>query len=330
MRNRYRYLAPVRILLCFCCTLLLASCKKDLLQWSSTPQQLDSKTTDRLNDILVLSDSVVLVAGGERFTSTTLLRSDDGGATWLVQSIPQVDKGMYALAATPDGAVLAAGFGVRGLKSVDSGRTWSEVRYVREVSFTGLAFEPSGRGWLVGGISFRDGYRLSINADGVGPAADSFGYQLNKVAIGADGTVYAAGYGVLQTLHPGSSEWMFGNAVGDNFSGLFAASWGDAYACGTSGSIMRSGDGDNTWQRLRDAGGFDQPAYALHDLLFTDAQHGYCVGDEGVVIHTEDGGVHWMEFSRFTSAHLRSIAALPSGDLLVCGDGGALWRLAAR
>lgn len=302
-------------------------CRKDRLAYMQAPVQLESGTTDQLNDILILTDSVVLVAGGERFTSTTMLRSTDGGITWRAHSIPQIGKGMYALTATPIGAVLAAGYGVRGLKSADSGRTWHEVQYAREAPFTGMAFDTAGRGWLVGGVSFKDGFRLRINADGIGPPADSLGYQLNKVVTGADGTVYAAGYGVLQALRPGNSEWMFGDAEGDNFSGLFAARWGDAYACGTSGSIMHSSDGGTTWQRLRNAGGFDQPAYALHDIAFVDEQHGYCVGENGLVIHTDDAGAHWMEFERFTTAHLRSIASLPGGDLLVCGDGGTLWRL---
>ena len=33
----------------------------------------------------------------------------------------------------------------------------------------------------------------------------------------------------------------------------------------------------------------------LNDLCFVDAQHGWAVGDRGVVWHTDDGGTHWQQ-----------------------------------
>ena len=320
----------MRCTACILILLLAFSCKKDRLQWPAPPEQLASGTTDRLNDILVLSESVLLVAGGERFTSTTMLHSTDGGTTWNVQAFPQIGKGMYALAAATGGSVLAAGFEAKGLKTSDSGRTWEVISFPRSEPYTGVAFESNGRGWLVGGISFKQGARQQIDASGAGPSADSVAYQLNDVVVTAEGAVFIAGYGIVLRLASGSTSWETMDVQGDNFTALFAASWGDLYACGSEGSIVVSEDSGINWKKLRAQQALGGPHYHLHDLLFTDAQHGYCVGENGIVICTDDGGEHWAEYATFTSAHLRSIAALPGGDLLVCGDGGALWRLKVR
>ena len=67
--------------------------------------------------------------------------------------------------------------------------------------------------------------------------------------------------------------------------------------------------------------------YFLQDILFVNDQEGYAVGEGGLVIYTPDGGNHWEEFDRFTSATLLAITACPNGDLLVCGDGGVVYRL---
>ena len=35
----------------------------------------------------------------------------------------------------------------------------------------------------------------------------------------------------------------------------------------------------------------------LCDVWFVDPQHGWAVGDHGVILHTDDGGLHWTSRS---------------------------------
>ncbi len=92
-------------------------------------------------------------------------------------------------------------------------------------------------------------------------------------------------------------------------------------------SICVTHNGGRDWETLRNGADLTHAKYRLRDLVFTDAVHGYAVGEEGKVIYTDDGGHHWSELESFTEENLHGIARCPDGALIVCGEGGALWRI---
>lgn len=83
----------------------------------------------------------------------------------------------------------------------------------------------------------------------------------------------------------------------------------------------------------------------LADVTFADAQHGWAVGDRGVIFHTSDGGRQWTLQASGTQSRLASVFFLDdkigwaaggltqphigatSGVLLHTRDGGAHWTL---
>jgi photosystem II stability/assembly factor-like uncharacterized protein len=99
------------------------------------------------------------------------------------------------------------------------------------------------------------------------------------------------------------------------------------FVSGLSGYIIKTSNGGKTWKRLRNGGNLTLPKYQLWDLLFLNEQKGYAVGEKGLVIYTDDGGEHWMEFDKFTTDNLRFISLCPDGKLLVGGENGSLFRL---
>jgi photosystem II stability/assembly factor-like uncharacterized protein len=82
----------------------------------------------------------------------------------------------------------------------------------------------------------------------------------------------------------------------------------------------------------------------LCDVAFVDPQHGWAVGDHGVILHTKDGGQHWSSQESGVTCTLNSVCfvdarvgfaaggmAWPylhdtSGVLLATRDGGATWQ----
>ena len=63
-------------------------------------------------------------------------------------------------------------------------------------------------------------------------------------------------------------------------------------------------------------------------LAFANAEVGWAVGGSGFVLQTQDGGVHWTQQHGplEVAPDLYDILATPSGALLACGTGGALFR----
>ena len=82
----------------------------------------------------------------------------------------------------------------------------------------------------------------------------------------------------------------------------------------------------------------------LCDVCFVDPQHGWAVGDLGVILHTDDGGQHWLPQASGVACTLTSVSFVDarngwaaggmahaylhdsSGVVLVTRDGGLNWQ----
>ena len=86
----------------------------------------------------------------------------------------------------------------------------------------------------------------------------------------------------------------------------------------------------------------------LNDVCFVDAQHGWAVGEQGVIWHTDDAGTHWQSQDSGVTCPLRTVwfaseqigwagggSAQPythasTGVLLTTRDGGQTWTPAPK
>lgn len=79
-------------------------------------------------------------------------------------------------------------------------------------------------------------------------------------------------------------------------------------------------------QRFQDEG----PDKPFLDVWFEDAQRGYVVGAFNLILHTEDGGAHWLPWLDRTdnarALHLYSIRPA-GGQLLIVGEQGLVLKL---
>lgn len=304
-----------------------SSCKKDLLHWQKQ-QKLDSHTDHRFNRILFLNDQTGFVVGGTRFGYADILVTHDGGYNWDYMTFPDAGKELFDLTIAPLSRTLyACGFDGKILFSEDSGSTWQFRQLGSWKPYKSIAFTTPTNGIVVGGVSFDIGCKGSINNEGNLNHDDSLGYELNQIRMVDQQTGYMCGYGVMLKTTNGGGNWAFQNVNTDNFTAMDVHDANHIWMCGYGGSIYKTVNGGNNWERLRNGNDLTKPSYHLYDVLFTDDVHGYAVGEKGLVIYTDDGGQHWMEFDRFTSDHLHSICKCPNGDLLVAGENGALYRL---
>lgn len=316
----------MRILLLFFILIVFAGCKKDLLHWQQAAP-LSSGTSHRLNDILFVNDSDGYICGGDRFAIGDLLITHDGGHTWTLHNFPEYDKEMIGLARSYSGTVYTIGYEGKLLFSRDGFATYTFKQMGEYKEMKALACRHDGHLIYIGGISFDVGYTAIRDSAGEGSGVDILKYELNKIRILPSGTGFLAGYGVMLKTTDEGNAWTIQNVHNDNFTGMDVHNEDTVYTCGTGGSIFSTCDGGANWQRLRNGDALSMPRYRLQDVLMLDAQHGYCVGDEGVVIYTDDAGQHWSELDRFTSENLYRIVKLPDGNLLTCGSGGVLYRL---
>lgn len=312
--------------LSFLCLLIcFSACKKDLIRPRSITR-IDSHTTNRLNKILFVHDTLGFCVGGARFDEADVLTTHDGGSTWSLYISPDARKELFGITQSPSGAIYAIGFEGNLLRSYNGGITWKFEQLRAEV-YKAIAFSDAAHAQCVGGISFERGDALQIDSAGRFSSHDSLGYELNDIVLLPGGGGYRCGYGAMQYTTDGGSSWQWSTLNRDNYKAIEVRDALTAFTCGGEGSICVTHNGGKDWEMLRNGNDLSRPKYRLEDLIFISDDQGYAVGEEGVVIYTDDGGRHWSELEHFTDANLHGIARCPNGDLMICGAGGELWRM---
>jgi len=312
------------------CLLVFASCRKDQLSWQSATQ-LESHTGHQLNRLFFVNDTLCFAVGGVRYANATILRSADGGATWQYTDVPEAGKILNDICMGPGQKLYACGIDGKMLVSEDLGQTWMMHQMPEWLSFKTLAFPSGDSGIIMGGISFYEGRVARFDGMGQGNWSDSLPYEINTLRFANSYTGYAAGYGVLLKTNDGGHSWrQLEGITSDNFTNLHLLHEKMIWVCGYEGSIFKTTDGGESWQCLRNGNDVSRKKYHLYDIAMLNEYQGYCVGEKGLVLYTDDGGQHWMEIKPFTKVNLRSLVLSPQGDLLICGEGGALWRVRSK
>lgn len=247
---------------------------------------------------LTFATTQVAYAVGE---DDTLLRSDDGGASWRQTSL-QLPPGTEALSLT---TIACAG---------------AETCLIGTAPPRASASGPT--------LLTRDGGRSASFADTIpGATAASYTSSSNAVTVGWQGaTAVSVDAGASFTENPFRSPEVsvsYEEAAAHLRPGR---STGEAYLPGEKGLIAATHDGGQTWKPLK----LPTPATVV-DIAFPSPETGYALLKGGKVFATADGGLRW----RSCGAAARSAGTLLAADagvVLVTGEHGSrpgedgIWR----
>ncbi|MBC7554558.1 MAG: hypothetical protein H7257_11320 [Taibaiella sp.] len=299
-------------------------CKKDVLHLQRVVKVDSYSDTDRLNKVFFMDSLNGFITGGHRFLHSFILTTRNGGNTWLPTAHPATQKGIYDINASPAGTLFNCGFDGKLLLSTDTGRSW---RFFQNDYFpyTGIAFTDPTHAIMVGGVSFDEGRIMWTDTTGAMLRRQDFRYQLNKIQM-AGRTGYICGFGAVLYTSNGGENWTLQDVHGDNFTAMDIHG-AEIWLCGNAGSVFHTTNGGSNWQRLRNGDDLTLPRYRLTDMKFRGSQNGWATTEDGLLLHSDDGGHHWMEYDRFTHAALRSLAFAPAGGLIAVGDNGEVYRI---
>lgn len=259
----------------------------------------------------------------------TLLRSDDGGATWTGIATGLTADLRLVRAVGAETVVAGAGCALR--RSDDGGR-----------SFRRLPWTASEQPCPSAIASFhfpsrRTGYLVATDGSVLRTADEGRSWSRRTPLPGS------------RAAAPGSSllpRDVFFTSAGTGFAatGPAAAAGGAPAGAGApaggapAGRIFRTTDGGESWSAVA-----SQPQ-GLNGLHFPTDEAGYAAGDGSVLLRTSDGGATWTR-ARVEAAGASEpvaltavrcagvarclIAAEPSGRLFRTGDGGASFAAVA-
>lgn len=300
----------------------ITACRKEKAFFEKVIR-IESNTSARLNRIQFVDGNTAFIAGGERFYSAQMLISDNAGASWKLDSMPEAGKGMYGLAYSPAGIIYMSGYDGKLIYSADKGQSWQFKQLPNWTFHVGIACPTADKLILIG----YEGNVVTLDTSYNITDTKHYDANLNDICMVTDKTGYIAAYGGVLKTTDGGDTWNFQSAVNDNFTAVYCLTENELWLCGYQGTIYHSSDGGANWHKLRNGNALVQKRYRFLDIIFRDTQSGWAVGEDGLVVYTKDGGNTWAEYRQFTKSALRSITFAPDGNLMTVGDDGSIYKL---
>ena len=254
--------------------------------------------------------------------STVPATAQEGIAPEPAAKAGLAEKSLLLDASAANGSLVVVGERGHILTSTDKGSSWQQASVPTRAALTGVHFNDSDLGWVVGHDSV-----ILRTADGgasweivnwapeeENPLLDVwFSDADNGFAVGAYGSFYRTADGGMTWSFEPISEWDF------HLHHIARSAAGRLYLAAEAGMIYRSDDGGATWAEL--------PSPYEGSFFGTLPLEGDTVlifGLQGHLFRSEDAGENWAPVETGTTAMLTDGIRLADGRIAVSGLGGTM------
>jgi photosystem II stability/assembly factor-like uncharacterized protein len=247
-----------------------------------------------------------------------ILRTTNGGTTWLESSIPSGNS-MNDLAIISANKIIAVGVNGTVVTSVNGGVTLSTQQMTSTNDLMAISFPTATTGYIAGisGTLYKTtngGTAWNVlNSSTTGDIMDlhfldnNIGYFLTSL-------------GSLKKTINGGTTWTDINITGFFLTPFKSMWWIDqdtGMVVNSSGILGRTTDGGQTWNTI--------PSFCsgqTYDLVFNDNFHGYAVGHFNFstcdISYTENAGQSWSPINLPFKYEIYGIHAFDSSNFYVC------------
>jgi photosystem II stability/assembly factor-like uncharacterized protein len=229
-------------------------------------------------------------------TPDTILKTIDGGLTWINGGKPTLTNGTDFFPGTlhyfnSNNAVAFASYGANPIVTTNAATTWSTVTHASNTSWiyrmafvknSLIGFANGGGGEVLktinGGLNW-----ISVQS---GLRSSQFGVHFsdnqNGISCGNNGSIYKTSNGgnTFSSLNSGVTTRLTGIQKIKNTTTI--------YSSGFAGVVLKSTNDGTTWTSLPTGITSD-----LHGLHFANKDTGIAIGKSGVIIKTLNGGATW-------------------------------------
>lgn len=309
-------------LLAFC-----ISCSKNNLQ---VPIEIyQEKINANLCDIVFINDSLGFISGGNTYSESLILKTENAGNTWTKIDLAHNDnqKILFAIDAKKNGNIIAAGYGGVIFMSSDFGNSWTQVQEPLWKEWLDVKFINDSTAILCGRENLNKGRitYANLNKQFITQSIDSFPAALQSVQI-VENTIYTTAYGAVYTSAD-KKNWDALYAQGDYFSDAFWYNKNKGIVIGWQGSILKTNNAGRQWQHVRLANTLFQKRMRMHAITKTNKNFLVIAGDSGLILVSKDEGASWQKMETNTTCNLQGICALNENTIIAVGDQGCIVKI---
>lgn len=254
---------------------------------------VNANTDILLRGVSFITASTGIAVGGN-FSSSVILRTTDSGLSWDSLHNPTTNA-LRSVSFPPTGTGnigYIVGFNGAAMKTVNGGLNWSLLNTgIATQTLFSVHFTDALTGTAVGGTQTDTATIIRTTNGGANWIVQNsnttnllrgvyFLNALNGFAVGNNGTI-------LKTTDGGNNWIVFQtNIAGLLLRDIYFADPVTGFIVGSGGKILKTINGGTSWDSLPSGTNKD-----LQAVYFTDLNFGTSVGFDGIIIHTNSGGV---------------------------------------
>jgi photosystem II stability/assembly factor-like uncharacterized protein len=274
-------------------TFVLFACQKEESTALAVFREIASPVADDFSSVWMLDSLRGVAVGGKAWEKGFLLSTCDGGQTWTPDTF--LNRKMECVMFDPSGQGYACGQDFAFFRPAGS-LHWQEFR--ANFQWNKACYFPDNQhGVMVSGASYRPGQVFTFGTEAFWQL-DTLQELQNALAdlwFSDSLTVHAVGVGWVARSSDAGRTWQRFDVTGDFFQSIHFPTPSVGYICGSSGTILKTTDGGQTWHEIRQGGSGGKRNRPFRALWFVNAEEGYVVGDDGLFWQTENGGADWSQ-----------------------------------
>ncbi len=306
-----------KVFFVFLSTASFLACKQDSVEIGFEKVQLDPYFDG--NAILMQSDQIFYLLGGDNWNLGVSAFTLDGGATWKLDSIANHELNDVAFIQN-EGLITTGKSGYWFEKPLAKDE-WIFTRMTYWDELMGIASDSKNEILVAGGGGLTTGviWRLDMNRNIL--SRTEWPHEFRAIEYSGGGIYHAAGYGILLRTTDGGKSWEDTGMRGDFYQDIHFPSESTGYVVGSGSSILKTTDRGKNWSKIR---GDDIAWSALasyNAVFFIDPLKGYVAGDNGRIEKTTDGGETWEYISNFPEVNLLAISVFKEKVVVAGADG---------
>jgi photosystem II stability/assembly factor-like uncharacterized protein len=303
----------------------LAACQRDDLALAELVEQRSPTTLD-CRAVWFRDSLQGVVVGGEAWGHGFILRTNDGGDHWRLDTV--VDGILKDVMYDSTGRAYAVGQHGAAYACDAGDTTWTRFRNDFR-THNGCYFTSPQAGVVVSGESWGLGQTRTFGPEYYWwlDTLHDLGNELVSVWATSASTWQVVGVGWVARSADGGHTWLRQPVTDDFFCAVQFATPQVGYICGQQGGLLRSTDGGQNWQFLRHGASSGRRHHAFRSVWFIDARRGWLVGRNGLLWHSTDGGQSWAQSAQVPdNVHFTDIFGFENVAWAVA-EGGRIFRL---
>ncbi len=309
------------------CVFAGGACKKT----QSLPNitEIATPVDSRINKSIWISSDTGFICGGNKNNSGFIYQTTNGGKTWTSVYTSNT-KSFYDIKFVNDSTAYCSGDKLTLLQSTNKGTTWKEMPYSFVPEYFNYVpmrciFGDEKLLMIIGGENFDTGAVLWM-IDGQLKWVWHFDHEFRSGFNFSYNNYILNGYGNSYKTKDMGYTYEAIDLQKDYFTSAFTIDQTTGYACGYNGSIVKTSDAGATWTKVLQENKLGKKRIHLNGICFNSSGKGFAVGNEGLLLKSENGS-SWDSQFKISDADLLSVSDTKNGYVIITCSNGKLLKV---